>query len=51
MSRIDFHFKVEADLEEGEDPRKYAAEICRQIAKIYGVRYAELSSMIEKPSE
>ncbi len=51
MSRIDFHFKVEVELDEGEDPRKYAAEICRQIAKIYGVRHAELSSMIEKSSE
>lgn len=48
MERIDLHFKVETELDETEDPKKLANEICRQIAKIYGVRKVEVTSIFEK---
>jgi hypothetical protein len=47
VTSIDLHLKVEADLAEGEDPRKLAAEICRQLRKFYGVRSAEVTNIIE----
>ena len=47
MARIFLHIKVEADLDESEDPKKFATEICRRIANIYGVRGAELTSLFE----
>ena len=46
MARIDFYFKVEVDLDEREKPHKLAAEICRQIEKIYGVRIAEMTNFV-----
>ncbi|MEO7145568.1 MAG: hypothetical protein ABI165_18895 [Bryobacteraceae bacterium] len=44
--RLDLHLKVELDLDEKETPDRLAAEICRQIRKIYGVRAAEISSIV-----
>ena len=44
MPRIDFYIKVRADLEEDDTPKKVAQEICRQIEKVYSVRFAELQS-------
>ena len=45
MARMDLYIKVQVDVDrKEEDPRKLAAEICRQILKVYGVRTAELSS-------
>ncbi|MFN3324599.1 MAG: hypothetical protein ACK5AZ_13970 [Bryobacteraceae bacterium] len=46
MVRFDLYLKVEVDLEEGEEPKRLAAEICRQVMKVYGVRSAELSSFV-----
>jgi hypothetical protein len=46
MARIDFYFKVEVDLDEHEKPQRLAAEICRQIEKIYGVRNAEMTNFV-----
>lgn len=46
MARIDLYFKVEAEIDGTEDPQRFAAEICRQIARVYGVRYAELTNFI-----
>jgi hypothetical protein len=46
--RVDLYLKVELDLDESEKPEKLAAEICRSIRKVYGVRFAEVSSLIEK---
>lgn len=43
--RTNLYIKVEIDLDEEEQPERLAAEICRQIQKIYGVRKAELSSV------
>lgn len=46
MSRIDLYLKIELDLPEAERPEKLAAEICRQVKKIYGVRSAEVQNML-----
>ena len=48
MQRVDLFIKVEVELEEDEKPERVAAEICRQIEKIYVVRSAELSSTITR---
>jgi len=48
MSRTDVYLKVELDLDEKEKPERVAAEICRLIRKVYGVRSAEVSNMVEK---
>jgi hypothetical protein len=48
MRRTDLYLKVELYLDDKEQPEKLAAEICRMIRKVYGVRSAEVSSMIEK---
>jgi hypothetical protein len=50
MARTDLYVKVELVLDEKETPERVAAEICRVIAKVYGVRRAEVSSMVEKES-
>ena len=48
MPRTDVYLKVELDLDEREKPERVAAEICRLIRKVYGVRSAEVSNMVEK---
>ena len=48
MRRIDLYLKMELDLDENEMPERLAAEICRVIRRVYGVRNAEVSSIIEK---
>ena len=50
MPRADLYLKVELDLDEREAPDRLAAEICRTIRKLYGVRQAEVSSIVEKDS-
>ena len=50
MPRTDVYIKVELDVDERERPERVASEICRQIRKVYGVRSAEVSSMVEKDS-
>jgi len=50
MARTDLYVKVELDLDEKEKPERVASEICRLIRKQYGVRSAEVSSMVEKDS-
>lgn len=42
------HIKVEIDLNEKENAERIANEICRVIRKVYGVRSAEVSSIVEK---
>ena len=51
MLRTDLYLKVELDLDEGEKPERLASEICRTIRKIYGVRGAEISSIVERDPE
>lgn len=48
MPRIDLYLKVVADVDEEETPEKLAAEICRQIERVYGVRSAEMSSFVNR---
>jgi hypothetical protein len=48
MQRMDLYIKVEVELDEDEKPEKVADEICRVIQKIYVVRSAELSNLVEK---
>jgi hypothetical protein len=51
MPRTDLFIKVEIEHADGERPERLAAEICRNIRKIYGVRSAELSNSVEHPEE
>lgn len=46
MPRTDLFLKVEIEHDPQENPEQLAAEICRQILKIYGVHSAELSSSV-----
>ncbi|MGH9583668.1 MAG: hypothetical protein ACRD4O_12095 [Bryobacteraceae bacterium] len=48
MQRVDLYIKVEIDLDEKEKAERVAAEICRQIEKMYVVRSAELSSSVKR---
>lgn len=53
MLRTDIFLKVVVDHSEDEGPERLAAEICRRIEKLYGVRLAEVSSCVTQhaPSE
>ncbi len=42
------YLKVELVLDDKEKPERLAAEICRVIRRVYGVRAAEVSSIIER---
>src|SRR6202035_3094691 len=46
VSRTDLYLKIELDLDPKEKPERVATEICRTIRRIYGVRKAEVSSMV-----
>jgi hypothetical protein len=48
MPRTDVYLKVELDLDERESPERLAAELCRMLRKVYGVRQAEVSSIVER---
>jgi hypothetical protein len=48
MPRTDVYLKVELDLDPKESPERIASEICRQIKRVYGVRLAEVSSIIPR---
>jgi len=48
MRRIDVYLKVELDLDAKEAPERVAAEICRMINRVYGVRKAEVSSIMPR---
>lgn len=50
MRRTDLYVKVELELDEKEAPERLAREICRAIRRVYGVRNAEVSNIIEKDS-
>ena len=47
MPRTDLYIKVEVDVD-NEKPDRLAQEIVRAIRKVYGVRNAEVSNMIER---
>lgn len=48
MVRTDIYLKVELVLDEKEPVERVAAEICRVIRKLHGVRQAEVSSTVER---
>jgi hypothetical protein len=47
MKRVDIYVKVEVELDEDERPARIAEEICRQVEKMYFVRSAEPSHIVE----
>lgn len=47
MQNIDLYLKVEADLDDTEDPKRFASELCRVLERVYSVRRAELSSLVD----
>jgi hypothetical protein len=49
MPRTDLFIKIEIEHDVTESPERLAAEICRAVLKIYGVRAAELSSFVAHP--
>jgi hypothetical protein len=51
MPRTDLFLKVEIEHDDDEAPERLAAEVCRNIQKVYGVRSAELSSFVTHPDE
>ncbi|MGQ9919492.1 MAG: hypothetical protein ACUVS7_19010 [Bryobacteraceae bacterium] len=51
MAAVDIYLKVETDLDESENPRRFAAELCRALERIYGVRRAEVMSLHERETE
>lgn len=50
MQRAAIYLKVEIDHDEKEQPERLASEICRQVRRVYGVRSAEVSSIVEPES-
>jgi len=48
MQRADLYVKVELVLDQRESPERLALEICKAIRRIYGVRTAEVSSIVER---
>jgi hypothetical protein len=46
--RTDVYLKVELDLDGTETPERVASEMCRMLRRIYGVRQAEVQSMVER---
>jgi hypothetical protein len=48
MRRTDVYLKLELVLDEKENVERVAAEICRQIRKLHGVRNAEVSSAVDR---
>lgn len=48
MPRTDLFLKVVVDYDDTDTPERLAAEICRQVEKVYGVRSAELSNFVTR---
>jgi hypothetical protein len=51
MARTDIYIKVIVDHPQDEKPERLAAEIIRQVQKVYAVRRAELSNFVTHGSE
>jgi hypothetical protein len=51
IMRTDVYLKVVVDHDPLDTPQKIAAEICRQVEKVYGVRKAELSNLVSQQPE
>ena len=48
MRRTDVYLKLELVLDEKEPPERVAAEICRQVRKLHGVRQAQVTNTVER---
>lgn len=48
MKSVDVYIKVHIELEDEEKLERVAAEICRQLEKMYVVQSAELSSAVAR---
>lgn len=48
MQRLDLYIKVQVVLDDDEKPDRVAAEICRQLEKLYVVGSAELSNSVTR---
>jgi len=48
MRRTDVYLKVELVLDEKEQLERVAAELCRMIRRVHGVRSAEVSNTVDK---
>jgi len=46
MRRTDLYLKIELEHAEDEQPQRLAAEICRRVERLYGVRAVELSNLV-----
>jgi len=46
MREMQIYVKVVVELPDGEQPQRMGREICRVVKKLYGVREAEVSSII-----
>ncbi|MBN9656874.1 MAG: hypothetical protein J0H49_01775 [Acidobacteria bacterium] len=51
MKNIDVYLKIELDLDDSENPQRFAEELCRILKKVYGVRKAEVSNLLEHTVE
>jgi hypothetical protein len=51
IMRTDVYLKVVVDHDPPDTAQKIAAEICRQVEKVYGVRKAELSNIVSQQAE
>lgn len=49
MAQLQIYLKVTIDTEENEDrPERLSTELCRVVSKVYGVRSAEVTNIIEE---
>ena len=48
MKRIDVHLKVVVDIGNDEDTKRLGEEMVRVLKKLYGVRKAEVTSVVEE---
>lgn len=51
MPRSDLYLKVVIDHDDDDKPERLAAEICRRIEAVYGVRTAELTNYLTRGTE
>ncbi len=49
--RTDVYLKIVVEHDPPDTPQKIAAEICRQVEKVYSVRRAEISSIVSRQGE
>jgi hypothetical protein len=51
MARTDVYLKVVVEHGEDERVERLAAELCRQLLKLYGVRSAEVQNVVARSDE